>query len=142
MKRLLITSVAGICAVMLMMNTTSVQAAGVQEYKPKAAKKTLFDGSLDGLPGKRVIIKSFTFKPGFRTAWHYHPAHVFVYVIEGELTMDVKGEPRKIVKAGELRQEPVGKVMSGGNTSTKLTKVVVFQIGDADKPMMIKANTK
>lgn len=141
MKKFLIASVAGICAATLM-NATNLQAAGEQEYKPKAAKKTLFDGKLEGLPGKRTIIKTFTFEPGYRNAWHYHPAHVFVYVVEGELTVDIPGEPRKTIKAGGLYEEKVGQVMSGGNASTKPTRVVVFQIGDVDKPMMIKANPK
>jgi len=141
MKRLWIIPVIGACAASAAIGAT-VLAAGMQEYKPKAVTKSLFDGSLDGLPNKRTIIKTFTFEPGYRNAWHYHPAHVFVYVVEGELTVDIPGEPRKTLRAGELYQEKVGQVMSGGNASTRPTKIVVFQIGDADKPMMIKANPK
>lgn len=142
MKRFLKISVASVCAAMFL-NVTSLQSAEKQEYKPKVASKTFFSGKLDGLAGKKTVIKEFTLPPGYQGGAHYHPAHVFVYVVEGELSIDVPGMPRQTFKAGEFYREKVGQVMVGGNASTtKPTKIVVFQIGDADKPMMIKATKK
>ncbi len=113
-----------------------VQAA---EYKPKAVSKSLYKGALNGVDGKTVIIKHFTFPAGFVGGKHFHPADVFVYVLEGELTVETEKGTRTI-KAGELYPEVPGMVMRGKNVSTSVpAKIVVFQVGDAGKPMMIKA---
>ncbi|MCZ6873981.1 MAG: cupin domain-containing protein, partial [bacterium] len=70
---------------------------------------------------------------------HFHPGPVFVYILEGELTVDTE-EGRQTFKAGEVYEEPTGRVMQGRNLSTaNPLKLVVFQVGDKGKPMMIKA---
>ena len=56
-----------------------VQAA---EYKPKAEVKSLHQSALSGVAGKTVIIKHFTLPAGFVGGKHFHPADVFVYVLE------------------------------------------------------------
>lgn len=140
-KSILKFGLLGICAATLL-SATALQAAEDKEYKPKVVSKALFDGTLDGLKDKKVIIKHFTLPPGYKGGAHYHPAHVFVYVLEGELSIDIAGK-RQTFKAGELYKEKVGEVMVGGNASaSKSTNIVVFQIGDVDKPMMIKAGKK
>ena len=113
-----------------------VQAA---EYKPKAEVKSLHEGALPGVDGKTVIIKHFTLPAGFVGGKHFHPADVFVYVLEGELTVETE-KGVLTVSAGELYPEVPGMVMRGKNLSTSVpVKIVVFQVGDTGKPMMIKA---
>ncbi len=113
-----------------------VQAA---EYKPKAVAKSLYKGALKSDASKTVIIKHFTFPAGFVGGRHFHPADVFVYVLEGELTVETEKGTRT-VKAGELYPEVPGMVMRGKNLSTSApAKIVVFQVGETGKPMMIKA---
>ena len=113
-----------------------VQAA---EYKPKAEVKSLHKGALPGVDGKTVIVKHFTLPAGFVGGKHFHPADVFVYVLEGELTVETE-KGALTVSAGELYPEVPGMVMRGKNVSTSgPAKILVFQIGDTGKPMMIKA---
>ncbi len=113
-----------------------VQAA---EYKPKAEVKALHEGALTGVDGKTVIIKHFTLPAGFVGGKHFHPADVFVYVLEGELTVETE-KGVLTIRAGEIYPEVPGMVMVGKNVSAdKPTKIVVFQVGDTGKPMMIKA---
>ncbi len=113
-----------------------VQAA---EYKPKAVVKSLHEGALTGVDGRTVIIKHFTVPPGFVGGKHFHPADVFVYVLEGELTVETE-KGSLTVRAGELYPEVPGMVMRGKNLSTSVpAKFVVFQVGETGKPMMIKA---
>ncbi len=113
-----------------------VQAA---EYKPKAEVKSLHKGALSSVDGKTVIIKHFTVPAGFVGGKHYHPADVFVYVLEGELTVETE-KGVLTVPAGTLYPEVPGMVMRGKNTSTSVpAKFLVFQVGDSGKPMMIKA---
>lgn len=110
-----------------------------QEYIPKAKVKTLHQAALPGVDGKEVVIKHFAFPPEFVGGRHYHPGPVYVYVLEGELTVETEGGTESY-KAGELYIEPVNRKMQGKNISTSDDlEVVVFQVGDAGKPMMISA---
>ena len=52
--------------------------------------KSLHKGALSGVDGKTVIIKHFTVPAGFIGGKHYHPADVFVYVLEGELAVETE----------------------------------------------------
>ncbi len=114
--------------------------AGEQEYKPKVNVTSLLQTKLAGVEGKEVIIKRFDIPPGFVGAKHYHPGTVFVYVLEGEFTIETEGKGRQTFKAGELYEEPIRHVMLGRNLSTTDNlKLLVFQVGDAGKPMMIKS---
>ena len=113
--------------------------ARAEEYKPKAEVKALYEGALNGVDGKTVIIKHFTLPAGFVGGKHFHPADVFVYVLEGELTVETETGVQTIA-AGELYPEVPGMVMVGKNLSAdNPTKIVVFQVGDSGKPMMVKA---
>ncbi len=113
--------------------------AAEQEYKPKVKTTPLIETPLAGAEGKTVIIKHFEIPPGFIGGKHFHPGPVFVYVIEGKLTIDTEGTGRQTISAGKLYQEPIGNAMQARNLSTKeATKIIVFQVGDEGKPMMIK----
>ena len=113
-----------------------VQAA---EYKPKAEVKALHEGALTGVDGQTVIVKHFTLPAGFVGGKHFHPGDVFVYVLEGELTVETDKGTIKVA-AGELYPEAPGMKMVGSNMSTdNPLKLVVFQVGETGKPMMIKA---
>jgi quercetin dioxygenase-like cupin family protein len=113
-----------------------VQAA---EYKSKAEVKSLYEGVLSGVDGKTVIVKHFTLSAGFVGGKHFHPGNVFVYVLEGEFTVETE-KGSLTVRAGEVYPEVPGMVMRAKNLSTSgPLKIVVFQVGDTGKPMMVKA---
>ena len=112
-----------------------------EEYKPKAEVTTLLQAPLEGMEGKEVIIKHLAIPPGFVGGRHFHPGPVFVYVLEGSLTLEMEGDAPRTINAGELFQEPLQGVMQARNLSTTdWAKIVVFQVGDAGNPMMIKAD--
>jgi quercetin dioxygenase-like cupin family protein len=115
-------------------------SAAEQEYVSKARVKTLYQAPLAGVEGKEVIIKHFQIPPEFVGGKHMHPASVFVYVLEGELTVESEGETLTF-KAGELYPEPLQKSMVGKNLSASDDlELIVFQIGDEGKPMMVKVD--
>lgn len=113
--------------------------AAEQEYKPKVKTTPLVEAPLAGVKGKTVIIKHFEIPPGHVGGKHFHPGPVFVYVLEGKLTIDTEGTVRQTINPGEVYQEPISSPMQARNLSTtEATKIVVFQVGDEGKPMMIK----
>ncbi len=111
-----------------------------QEYVPKAKVKTLHQAPLPGVEGKEVIIKHFGIPPEFIGGRHSHPGPVYVYVLEGEFTVKTEGGT-ETYKAGQLYPEGINQVMQGKNLSASDDlELVVFQVGDIGKPMMIKAD--
>ena len=115
-----------------------LQVAQAAEYVSKAKVKSLTEVPLAGVEGKVVIIKHFAVPPGFVGGKHMHPGPVFVYVIEGTLTVETGGKI-ETYQAGELFPEPLSLPMQGKNLSTTDDlEFVVFQVGDVGKPMMIK----
>ncbi len=135
-KTKLLLSTALVSAILFGM--ASFQATGAEEYVSKARAKTLHKAPLQGVPGKEMIVKHFSAPPKFVGGKHMHPGPVFVYVLEGELTVELAGKA-KTFKAGELYPEDINAAMVGRNLSaTDDLELLVFQVGDIGKPMMIK----
>ena len=94
---------------------------------------------MTGVDGKAMFVKHFTLPAGHVGGKHFHPGDVFVYVLEGELTIETE-KGMLTVPAGEFYPEVPGMVMRGKNLSTSApAKILVFQVGDTGKPMMVKA---
>lgn len=67
-----------------------------------------------------------------------HPGPVYVYVLEGEFTVQLE-DGEKTFKAGNLYAEDINTAMIAKNISSdNSVKLLVFQIGNIGQPMMIK----
>ncbi len=122
----------------ILFGMASFQATGAEEYIWKAQAKTLHQAPLPGVEGKEMIVKHLAVPPKFVGGKHMHPGPVFVYVLEGELTVELAGKT-KTFKAGELYPEDINAAMVGKNLSASDDlELLVFQVGDIGKPMMIK----
>ena len=60
----------------------------------------LFGQELAGLPGKEGAMLTVDLAPGADSPPHRHDAHVFVYVLEGSVVMQVKGKEAVTLKPG------------------------------------------
>ncbi|GMQ76558.1 MAG: hypothetical protein BMS9Abin01_1839 [Gammaproteobacteria bacterium] len=117
---------------------SSFQVADAQEYVSKARAKKLYQAPLQGAAGKEMVVKHFSVPSNFVGGKHMHPGPVFVYVLEGELTVELAGGT-KTFKAGDLYAEDINASMIGKNLSaTDDLEFLVFQVGDIGKPMMLK----
>ncbi len=128
-------------AAAMVVGMASYHSADAQhEYVSKAKVQTLHKAPLPGVEGKEVIIKHFGIPSGCVGGQHSHPGPVYVYVLEGEFTVETKGGTETF-KAGQLYPEGINQVMQGKNLSASDDlEIVVFQVGDIGKPMMIKAD--
>lgn len=80
----------------------------------------------------------FEVEPGWETARHIHPGHVFVYVTEGAIEIAVEGLEPQTVSAGEAIYELPDRPMVGRNVSTtEGAKFMVFQVGPVGEPIMV-----
>ncbi|MEZ5829335.1 MAG: cupin domain-containing protein [Hyphomicrobiales bacterium] len=108
-----------------------------EDVAPKVEAQHLLTAPLAGEPGKEVDIEIYTFPPGASVPWHIHPdAHEFDYELEGTLTLEVKGEPPRDLKAGEAFYLPPNVVHRGENRSaTQPAKVYVVRVKPVGKPL-------
>lgn len=119
------------------------QGLSAQEQKGpvvKAKITPLLKTPLAGVAGKEVSIAHISAPPGFVTPKHFHPGQVFIYVVEGSITIEMDGEAPIKLGPGDILEEPPGRTMVGKNlSSTNGAKLVVFQIGDKGKPLTVTA---
>ena len=128
-----------LAAVLLAEMTSAEIAVAQQAYVSKAKAQTLHQAPLPGVEGKEVIIKHFALPPEFVGGKHFHPGPVYVYVLKGEFTIETENGTQTY-KTGELYPEPLNMKMQAKNLSaSENLELVVFQVGDIGKPMMIKA---
>jgi quercetin dioxygenase-like cupin family protein len=103
---------------------------------PHAAGKQLMTKELLGNAGKEVLMSTVTYPPGGASPPHRHDAQVFVYVLEGELIMQVQGGPKLTLKAGDTFYESPGDVhaVSANASQTAPAKFLVFFIKEKGVP--------
>jgi len=101
-----------------------------------AAVMQLLTKELVGNPGKEVLMSTVTYPPGGASPPHRHDAQVFVYVLEGELIMQVQGGPKLTLKPGETFYESPSDVhsVSANASQTAPAKFLVFIIKDKGAP--------
>jgi len=81
--------------------------------------KELFAIDLADYPGKEGRMIEVSYPPGGGDVVHRHDAHAFVYVLEGQIIMQLKGKPAVTLKAGQTFYEgPADIHLVGRNTSS------------------------
>jgi quercetin dioxygenase-like cupin family protein len=103
---------------------------------PSTSATQLFSQDLKDLPGKQVVMLTVESPPGASSAPHRHDAHVFVYLLEGTLVMQVDGKEPVTLKPGDVFYENPADIhrSSVNPSSTKPAKFLVFFVKDIGKP--------
>jgi quercetin dioxygenase-like cupin family protein len=102
----------------------------------EAAVKQLMTKDLAGISGKEVLMLTVTYPPGGASPPHRHDAQVFVYVLEGELIMQVTGGPKVTLRPGDTFYESPADVhaVSANASQTAPAKFLVFILKDKGAP--------
>src|SRR5260370_15450170 len=79
-------------AALLMLTAAPAKAADV---------KDLFAIDLADYPGKEGRVIEVSYPPGAQDMVHRHDAHAFIYVLEGQIIMQLKCQPAVTLKAGQ-----------------------------------------
>jgi quercetin dioxygenase-like cupin family protein len=87
------------------------------------------------VPGYETIVAEVTIAPGGREGRHSHPATLVGRVLEGELTMEIDGEPAKTLKAGETAIVKPNQVHEGINKGKVPVKVFAVFVAQKGKPL-------
>jgi quercetin dioxygenase-like cupin family protein len=103
-----------------------------------AEVKDLFAIDLADYQGKEGRIIEVSYPPGAKDLVHRHDAHAFVYVLEGEIIMQLKGKPAVTLKAGQTFYEgPTDIHVVGRNaSSTKPARFVVVLLKAKGAPIL------
>jgi len=111
------------------------------------AKKTvapLMTRDLAGIAGKEAIVLTVEYAPGESSQPHRHDANVFVYVLEGMITMQVKGGAPVTLHPGQTYYESPSDIhtVSANASKTAPAKFLVFIVKDKGAPVTRAVTTE
>lgn len=126
-----------ICGVPALALCLTIDRASAQDPKSVPIVTPLVTRELPDLANKEVRLLTVEYLPGGASLPHRHDAHVFVYVLEGTLRMQVDGGEPVTLGPGETFYEDPQAVhrVSANASDTEPAKLLVFIVKDRDKPV-------
>ena len=102
----------------------------------------LMTKALPDIPGKEALMLTVVYPPGGGDPVHRHNAHAFVYVLEGTVVMQLKGQESVTLTAGQAFYEGPDDVHVVGRnaSSTKPAKFVVLLLKKQGAPVLVPAD--
>ncbi|AOS81610.1 MULTISPECIES: cupin domain-containing protein [Hydrogenophaga] len=94
-------------------------ASRAQTAPPDPIVAALFTQALADAPGKEVLMLKVTYPPGGADPVHRHDAHGFIYVLDGEIVMGVRGGQEVHLKPGETFYEGPHDVHTVGRNASQ-----------------------
>jgi len=117
--------------------STTTSSAPATGGKPQSSTildkqaQTVLDQLLQYPTGSQAQVSSavLTFAPGASTGLHKHEAPLYVYVLEGTITVTYDGGVVKNYSEGSAILEAVGTAHNGENRTDKPVKLLVVNMG-------------
>jgi quercetin dioxygenase-like cupin family protein len=95
------------------------------------------------IKNQEIKIVLVTFAPGEVAGSHRHPIETIAYVLDGEIESTFDGKVQRFKKGEVFYERPNGLHAETKNLSkTKEAKLLVYFIGDPDKPFLIPEKNK
>jgi quercetin dioxygenase-like cupin family protein len=91
------------------------------------------------VPGREAVVARVDVAPGGKAGRHTHPGDEISYVLEGEATLLIDGQPPRVVKAGESFVVPAGTVHDAHNTTASTVKLVGVYVIEKGQPLATPA---
>jgi quercetin dioxygenase-like cupin family protein len=112
-------------------------ADSVSADESTRAESPLVTRDLAGIPGKEGLVLTVEYRPGQSSPPHRHGANVFVYVLEGAITMQVKGGSPVTLHPGQTYYESPSDIhtVSANASKTERAKILVFIVKDKGTPV-------
>lgn len=126
----------------IMMKRLLLAAALVSIATTGAAQTTkvtpLLSRDLTGIAGKEGTMIAVEYAPGATDPIHRHAAHIFVYVLEGSVVMQVQGGAPVTLHPGQIFYEGLNDIhLVGRNASTtEPAKFLAFFVKDKGTPIL------
>ena len=123
-------------AAMAALSFIGVQSATAQDSDMVATG--LLNMPLSDIAGKDSNVVLIEVGPGWNIANHFHPLHIFIYMLDGSIKIEVEGQEPEIVNAGQAVYEfPDRNMVASNLSSTDGARFVVFTVGDIGDPVTV-----
>lgn len=126
-------------AVTLLLGMPVIPLLSVAQTSGQRSSRVAFTHALPSLRGDKlaVDIVEVAYGAGAVSPPHSHPCPVIVYVLEGAVRSQVKGQPEAVYQAGQSFYEaPNGVHLVAGNASdAQPAKFLAFFVCDHDAPL-------
>ena len=123
-----------IIAAVLVATGMTAGLAWSQTAAPQMQNHRYFTMPLEKDPTREVGLQTVTMPPGAGNEFHRHPGDQWTAVQEGEVTFTIKGQPAKVMKAGDWNYVPRGTIHRQQNLSGKPARYIEMRIFDRGKP--------
>ena len=99
----------------------------------------LLKRDLPDFAGKEAEMITVEFPPGWRDPVHRHNAYTFVYVLQGEIVMQLKGGKEEKLSPGQTFYEGPDDIHSvtRNASTTQMVKFLVFFLKDRGAPELV-----
>ena len=98
----------------------------------------LLNMPLEDIAGKESNVVLFEVGPGWTIDRHFHPGHIFLYMIEGSIMIEIDGLDAQTLLPGEATYEiPNLNMVANNVSSTEGAKFVAFTVGNTGDEVMI-----
>ena len=125
LRMLLIPALA--CVGLLACGALLAQASGLT--------RTLVGRADVSVAGREAVVARVEVAPGAKAGRHTHPGDEISYVLEGEATLLIDGQPPRTVKAGESFVIPAGVKHDADNDGSASIKLVGVYVVEKGKPL-------
>jgi len=113
--------------------------AGPLLAQQKNVVTPLMTKALPDMPGKEALMLTVVYPPGGGDPVHRHNAHAFVYVLEGSVVMQLKGQQPVTLTAGQTFYEGPNDVHVVGRSAstTEPAKILVVLLKKQGAPAVV-----
>jgi quercetin dioxygenase-like cupin family protein len=100
--------------------------------------RSLLSKDLQGVPGKELSMITVEYPPGGSSPPHMHHAQALLYVLEGSIVMQVKGQPPVTLGPGQTWYEGPDDVhvVSRNASNSAPAKYLVVLVKDKGAPLL------
>ena len=114
-------------------------SAGALMAQNSGLSRTLVGRGDVSVPGREAVVARVEVAPGAKAGRHSHPGDEISYILEGEGTLLIDGQPPRVVKAGESFIVPAGVIHDAVNDGTVPVKLVGVYVVEKGKPLATPA---
>src|SRR6185369_17558697 len=124
-----------------LITTSTLVAQTATPPAPHETVTTLLTKDVAGSPGQQALMYTVDFPAGYSSPIHRHNAQVFVYMLEGSVVMQVRGQQELTLQPGQSFYENPNDIhtVSRNASSTGPAKFLVFMIHKKGAPLVIPA---
>jgi quercetin dioxygenase-like cupin family protein len=139
MKRHIHSRFALAAAIAVLGGIEGIRGLNAQAQTAPSVKRTVLLKQDTTVAGREAVMAMVELPPGSTEGRHTHFAEVYGFVAEGALTLDIEGQPTRVVKTGEIFTVAPGQVHEGSNRSGAPVKLSVVFFAEKGKPLTTPA---